>query len=172
MKRDSVRTFPLATLTFVFLICGCSAFRNDPSLSEKVTEKSLVSPGVETISPPPLSALTVLPSVAEVLASVPEGRADPFAPVLEGTSSSSNSTQPASGDQDWEVIGVLAVGDELRAMVRTAEGTGVVCLGAAGRCPGDGQQLFPTNVAVQMINIRRGCLTLLRSGKTQRRCMA
>ncbi len=164
----------LASLTLALLACGCSVDRTDHSTLERVSESPMVSPDAEAVSPAPTNAFRALPSVAEVLASVPEGRADPFAPVPQ-----SNAVLPApdiselgaSGDQDWQVIGVLSVGDQLRALIRTAEGSGMVCLGEGGRCPGHGEGLFSMDVAVEEINMRRGCLTLMRSGKSQRRCM-
>lgn len=66
---------------------------------------------------------------------------------------------------------MLSVADQLRALISTAEGSGVVCLGAGGRCPGEAQQLFPMDVEVQTINIRTGCLTVLQAGRSQRVCI-
>ena len=103
-----------------------------------------------------------------VLVAVPVGRSDPFAPFPKRTS---GAELGASGERDWKVLGVLSVADQLRALISTAEGSGVVCLGAGGRCPGEAQQLFPMDVEVQAINIRTGCLTVLQSGTSQRVCI-
>jgi len=150
------------------LIVGCSSDPTDGIQSNRLNETPLELPEAEVVSPPPATALTVLPSVDEVLVAVPEGRSDPFAPFPKRTS---GPELGASGERDWKVLGVLSVADQLRALISTAEGSGVVCLGAGGRCPGEAQQLFPMDVEVQAINIRTGCLTVLQSGTSQRVCI-
>jgi hypothetical protein len=158
----------LSTLMLGALIAGCSADSTDVTESNRVNELPLELPNAEVVSSPPATALTVLPSVDEVLVAVPEGRSDPFSPFPKRTS---GPELGASGERDWKVLGVLAVADQLRALISTAEGSGVVCLGAGGRCPGEAQQLFPMDVEVQAINIRTGCLTVLQSGTSQRVCI-
>ncbi len=155
-------------LMFGASIAGCSDDPTDVSQSSEVNAPPLLSPQ-ETVEPSlPQTALTVLPSVDEVLVSVPEGRTDPFAPFPQRTSGPDLGDV---GDQDWKVLGVLSVADQLRALISTTEGSGVVCLGAGGRCPGEAQQLFPMDVEVQTINIRTGCLTVLQAGRSQRVCI-
>ena len=150
------------------LIAGCSADSTDVTQSNRVNEPPLELPNAEVVSSPPATALTVLPSVNEVLVAVPEGRSDPFAPFPQ---SSSGSDQGAQGERSWTVLGVLSVADQSRALISTTQGSGVVCLGAGGRCPGEAQQLLPMDVEVQAINIRTGCLTVLQSGTSQRVCI-
>ena len=125
--------------------------------------------------------LIPLPSRDQVLASVPEGRSDPFAPVVPragtvGSSAETTSSAIADADAtsapDVSVQGVLQVGGELRALVKTTVGAGTVCVGPRGRCPGDAAALLPLGWSVQAIDLRRGCLDVLISGQTQRRCMA
>ena len=158
-----------ATLILAALIAGCSADSTDGIQASRVDETPLELPEAEAVSQPPAAtALTVLPSIDEVLVAVPEGRSDPFAPFPKRTS---GPELGASGERDWKVLGVLSVADQLRALISTAEGSGVVCLGAGGRCPGEAQQLFPMDVEVQAINIRTGCLTVLQSGTSQRVCI-
>ncbi len=150
------------------LIAGCSADSSDVSQSNRLNKAPLALPEAVDVSPPPTTALTVLPSVDEVLVAVPEGRTDPFAPFSQRTS---GPDLGASEDRGWTVLGVLSVADQLRALISTAEGSGVVCLGAGGRCPGEAQQLFPMDVEVQAINLRTGCLTVLKAGQSQRVCI-
>ena len=150
------------------LIGGCSADPTDATQSNRVKENPLVLPETKVVSPLAATALTVLPSVNEVLIAVPEGRNDPFAPFPERT------TGPelgAAGERDWKLLGVLSVADQVRALISTGERSGVVCLGAGGRCPGEAQQLFPMDLEVQAINIRTGCLTVHQSGQSQRVCI-
>lgn len=160
--------FALSTLLIGVLIGGCSAEPSDPSQSQSVIGSPEVSPEPKEVSPPATTALTVLPSVDDVLVSVPDGRNDPFAPYPKR---SSDSDLGASGDRNWTVLGVLSVSNQLRALIRTPQGSGVVCLGAGGRCPGEPQQLLPMNLEVQAINIRTGCLTVSQSGQPQRVCI-
>ena len=158
-----------STLILAALIAGCSADSTDGIQASRVDETPLELPEAEAVSQPPAAtALTVLPSIDEVLVAVPEGRSDPFAPFPQ---SSSGSDQGAQGERSWTVLGVLSVADQSRALISTTQGSGVVCLGAGGRCPGEAQQLLPMDVEVQAINIRTGCLTVLQSGTSQRVCI-
>ena len=155
-----------STLILAALIAGCSADSTDGIQASRVDETPLELPEAEAVSQPPAAtALTVLPSIDEVLVAVPEGRTDPFAPFRQRTSVGPE--LGGSGERDWKVLGVLAVADQVRALISTAEGSGVVCLGAGGRCPGEAQQLLPMDVEVQAINIRTGCLSVLQSGKSE-----
>ena len=158
----------------------------EPDLSQ--SSSASPSPGVTAdVTPeasPGLAAapgLIPLPSRDQVLASVPEGRSDPFAPVVPRAGmvgSSEETASPAAVDTDATsapdvtVQGVLQVGGELRALVQTATGAGTVCVGPRGRCPGDAAALLPLGWSVQGIDLRRGCLDVMVSGQSQRRCMA
>ena len=105
------------------------------------------------------TGLIPLPSREQVLSSVPEGRADPFAPIL--------------GDpEELKVKGVIAVGPELRALVSISEVSGTVCVGSRGRCPGDAAALLPIVWTVNSIDLDRGCLSLSISRESQRLCIA
>ena len=154
----------LSTLILGALIGGCSADSTDGTQSNRVNATPLALLEAKVESALPATPLTVLPSVGEVLVAVPEGRTDPFAPFPKRT------TEP-DRQQDLKVLGVLSVADQLRALISTAEGSGIVCLGAGGRCPGEAQQLFPMDLEVHAINIRTGCLTVLQSGHSQRVCI-
>ncbi len=179
-------------LLFGISLAGCSVNPTERprpvSDSEHVSplkDNLLGSPGVEQPSLQTNTGLTVLPGVAEVLASLPYGRVDPFAPFLQGSSrqdpphspiavlgTSPDSDLEPSPEIDWDVMGVLSVGDEHRALIRTSAGSGVVCVGGAGgRCPGASDSLLPMEVSVQAIDLRLGCLTVLHSGRSERRCM-
>ena len=170
LKLRQASSVALFTLMLGALIGGCSADPTDSTQYNRVIETPSVLPEVKVVTPPPppATALTVLPSVDEVLVAVPEGRIDPFAPFPTRTS---GPELGASGERDWKVLGVLSVDDQLRALISTTEGSGVVCLGAGGRCPGEAQQLFPMDLEVQAINIRTGCLTVIQSGQSQRVCI-
>ena len=132
---------------------------------------------VAELSPPlPSSAATgliPLPTREQVLSSVPEGRDDPFAPIVVRSMAATAQIDPdAAARSDFEVMGVLAVGAELRALVRGSEVSGTVCVGQRGRCPGDAAAPLPMGWTVQSIDLGRGCLRLSISGDSQLRCIA
>lgn len=138
-----------------------------PGDEEVASQPSQASSG--RLAPP--SSFVPLPSLEQVLSAVPDGRPDPFAPVavaapvtVSELSGSAPEQPPVLGLQ---VQGVLSVGGERRALVATAEGSGSVCLGQRGRCPGDRTALLPPGWVVQAIDLRRGCLTVAVAGQSE-----
>jgi len=118
------------------------------------------------------TGLIPLPTREQVLSSVPEGRADPFAPTMVSSTAMTSQVDPdAAAGPDFKVRGVVAVGAELRELVSLSEVSGTVCVGPRGRCPGDAVFLLPVGWAVQSIDLGRGCLSLSVSGDSQRRCI-
>ena len=111
------------------------------------------------------TGLIPLPTRQQVLSSVPEGRADPFAPTIQVDPN-------AAAGPDFKVRGVVAVGAELRALVSLSEVSGTVCVGPRGRCPGDAAALLPIGWTVNSIDLDRGCLSLSISRESQRLCIA
>ena len=73
----------------------------------------------------------------------------------------------AAASTGLSLQGVLAVGGQLQALVRTASGSGPVCLGQAGRCKGIKTPLLPKEWSVLSIDLPSGCLTYAVDGKTQ-----
>ena len=177
------RCFPLVLVGLA--ACG-RATTPDLYQSPSPAPSPVVAADVAPEASPGLASapgLIPLPSRDQVLASVPEGRSDPFAPIVSSVQrvgSSEETTSPAAADADadatpapdMKVQGVLQVGGELRALVQTATGAGTVCVGPRGRCPGDAAALLPLGWSVQGIDLRRGCLDVMVSGQVQRRCMA
>ena len=62
---------------------------------------------------------------------------------------------PATG---LTLTGGLLLGDQKRAMVITPSGSGVICVGADGRCGADAPLLLPTGWSVLRIDVARGCI--------------
>ena len=134
---------------------------------QSVAEMSLPSPSS------PATGLIPLPSREQVLSSVPEGRADPFAPTMVRSTAMTSQVDPnAAAGPNLQVRGVLAVGSELRALVSVSEVSGTVCVGPRGRCPGDAAALLPMGWTVNSIDLDRGCLSLSISRESQRLCIA
>ena len=117
------------------------------------------------------SGLTPLLTREQVLSSVPEGRADPFAPTDANSMAGAGQIDPGTAAKDFKVRGVMTVGSELRALVTISQASGTVCVGPRGRCPGDAAALLPMGWSVQSIDLGRGCLSLSVSGQPQRRCI-
>ena len=184
VRRDSPGLTRCLLLVLVGLAACGRATTPDLSQSPSPAPAPVVAADVAPEASPGLASapgLIPLPSRDQVLASVPEGRSDPFAPIVssvqrvgssEATISPAAPAVDASPASDMKVQGVLQVGGELRALVQTATGAGTVCVGPRGRCPGDAAALLPLGWSVQGIDLRRGCLDVMVSGQVQRRCMA
>lgn len=173
--RISASVSGAALLVVVALggLSGCGQEENNaPSADalpsdQSVAEMSLPSPSS------PATGLIPLPSREQVLSSVPEGRADPFAPTMVRSTAMTSQVDPnAAAGPNLQVRGVLAVGAELRALVSISEVSGTVCVGPRGRCPGDAAALLPMGWTVNSIDLDRGCLSLSISRESQRLCIA
>ena len=173
--RISASVSGAALLVVVALggLSGCGQEENNaPSADalpsdQSVAEMSLPSPSS------PATGLIPLPSREQVLSSVPEGRADPFAPTMVRSTAMTSQVDPnAAAGPNLQVRGVLAVGAELRALVSLSEVSGTVCVGPRGRCPGDAAALLPMGWTVNSIDLDRGCLSLSISRESQRLCIA
>ena len=118
-----------------------------------------VEPSESTTPQAPDIGLTPLPTVEQVQEAAPAGRADPF-----GRLSAADVQDPASG---LTLTGVLMVGTQQRALVTTASGSGVICVGSDGRCGDDSPVLLPVGWSVLSIDVARGCIRLALNGEAQ-----
>ncbi|WP_186595320.1 hypothetical protein [Synechococcus sp. PROS-7-1] len=153
--------------------CGSDSTQNAaPGLKPPVAKDVASKPSKDRpdrLAPP--TSFVPLPSLEQVLSAVPDGRPDPFAPVV--VAGSPAATDPRASDADQppslglQVQGVLAVGGQRRALVTTSEGSGPVCVGERGRCPGESSGLLPVGWVVQAIDLRRGCLTVSVAGQSE-----
>ena len=89
----------------------------------------------------------------------PGGRADPFGPLV-----GVEVQDPTIG---LTLTGVLLVGDQKRAMVTTPSGSGVICVGADGRCGEDAPVLLPSGWSVLSIDVARGCIRMALNDEPQ-----
>ena len=148
----------LAPVAVLLVVGGCS--------SETPTAKApQLDPG-KPLPPSDASAsaaseigLTPLPSVEEVQQAAPGGRMDPFGPL---------STVEGQGSASGLILtGVLMVGHQQRALVSTASGTAVICVGSDGRCSADAPVILPTGWSVLSIDVESGCIRLGLNGEPQ-----
>jgi hypothetical protein len=120
------------------------------------------SPQASVPSPPEIEiGLIPLPSAEEVQQAAPGGREDPFGRLA---AAGIDVQDPASG---LTLTGVLMVGNQQRAMVTTASGSGVICVGADGRCEDDAPQVLPKGWSVLSIDMPSGCIRLALNGEPQ-----
>ena len=174
-SRISASVSCVALLSFVVVggLSGCGQEDNNAPSAEVLP---FDQPAAEMSLPRPstlATGLIPLPTRAQLLSSVPEGRADPFAPTMVRSTAMASQVDPnAAAGPNLQVRGVLAVGAELRALVSVSEVSGTVCVGPRGRCPGDAAALLPMGWTVNSIDLDRGCLSLSISRESQRLCIA
>ena len=125
------------------------------------------TPVPEVLGPvTPPAALTPLPTTAQVQDSVSRGRVDPFAPVV-GPQAGAGAAGGSGEGGGISLQGVMAVGSQVQALVRTSAGSGAICLGPAGRCSANDGELLPKKWTVRTIDLESGCLTYTVEGKAQ-----
>ena len=151
----------LAPVAMLMVAGGCGGETPTTTALPPVPVKP--EPLLETSAPviPPIG-LTPLPSAEEVQQAAPGGRADPFGPLV-GVEAA-DVQDPTTG---LILTGVLLVGDQKRAMLTTASGSGVVCVGSDGRCGEDAPVLLPTGWSVLSIDVERGCIRLALNDEPQ-----
>lgn len=164
-----------AALSLSLVLTGCGEAQ--PIDGPVTAPPSRSAPPVVEPDPPrsiPDLGLTPLPTPQQVQASGGGGRADPFAAVLvPGASTTTDAASGGDPDSGVTLTGVLRVGGQQRALVRSSLGNGVLCIGREGRCEGDVGSLLPQGWSVLAIDVQRGCIRLARSGEPQAPlCMA
>ena len=164
-KQAAERWFlPVVVLVSV---AGCG--RETPTATALPSAPVQPAPLPEASAPAALAiGLTPLPSAEEVQQAAPGGREDPFGR-LAAADVDVDVQDPASG---LTLTGVLMVGNQQRAMVTTASGSGVICVGADGRCEDDAPLVLPTGWSVLSIDMVSGCIRLSLNDEPQDFCIA
>ncbi len=152
---------PVAISLFVGSLVACQPPGQDPPAASAPAPV----PAAVT-SAPPLGAsgtgFTPLPSPEQVLAALPVGRPDPFAPAAQAAG-------PAAGAPAdvLRLTGVLSSRHGPQALVQLAPGqSGAVCVGPRGRCSGSGlPPLLPPGWSVERIDVAQGRLLLNQAGQ-------
>jgi len=105
-----------------------------------------------------LAPVAVLVVVGGCGGETPTATALPSVPVKPAPLPETSEVQdPTTG---LALTGVLLVGDQKRAIVTTPNGSGVICVGADGRCGADAPLLLPTGWSVLSIDVEHGCIRL------------
>ena len=139
----------LAPVAVLVVVGGCGGETPTATALPSVPIKAEPLPETSAVQAPPIG-LTPLPSAEEVQQAAPGDRADPFAPLV-----GVDAQDPTTG---LALTGVLLVGDQKRAIVTTPNGSGVICVGADGRCGADAPLLLPTGWSVLSIDVASGCI--------------
>jgi hypothetical protein len=149
------------------LLAACG--QSSPPQADLPTPTPAPEVAASPAAPQP-SGLTPLPSANQVLASLPIGRIDPFAPATPVAAPGDPRVQaaaPLALPADFRFSGVLRVGSTPQALVQVGDQIGAVCIGADGRCVGSGQDsLLPDGWGVTAIDVDRGRLTLRRGSQS------
>ena len=142
----------LAPVAVWVVVGGCGGETPTATALPSVPVKPEPLPETSAVQAPSIG-LTPLPLAEEVQQAAPGGRADPFAPLV-GVEAA-DAQDPTTG---LALTGVLLVGDQKRAIVTTPNASGVICVGADGRCGADAPLLLPTGWSVLSIDVASGCI--------------
>ena len=151
----------LAPVALLMVAGGCGGETPTATALPPVPVKPAPLPETSAPAAPPIG-LTPLPSAEEVQQTAPGGRADPFGPLV-----GVEAADVQDATSGLTLTGVLLVGDQKRAMLTTASGSGVVCVGSDGRCGEDAPVLLPTGWSVLSIDVERGCIRLALNDEPQ-----
>ncbi len=162
----------LALLAAATLLGACS--QPNPDAGAQAPQPSPTRPpAAQTPAPPPAkpaqaTGFTPLPSANQVIAAVPTGRVDPFAPggvPVGADGGPAKPPAPLTLPEGFRFSGVIRSGSRPQALVQIGDQTGPICPGPRGACPGSGlEALLPAGWSVAAIDVDRGRLTL-RQGK-------
>jgi len=112
--------------------------------------------------PTPAAGFTPLPTPQQVIAELPTGRLDPFAPLPQAKAAAPGGT-PAG---DVRFTGVIRSAGQAQALVQVGDQSGAVCVGRRGVCPGSGlPALLPSDWSVTSIDVASGRLVLNQAGQ-------
>jgi hypothetical protein len=163
-------------LLALIALAGCSAQGPQDGATAAGQVPAAVAPVAASNTPAAAPAdaggggFTPLPSPEQVLAALPVGRPDPFAPVVAPAQAAGSAAgSPADG---LRLTGVLRSSYGPQAFVQLAPGqSGSVCVGPRGRCSGSGlPALLPVGWSVERIDVAQGRLLLNQAG--QRRLLS
>lgn len=111
--------------------------------------------------PQPAAGFTPLPTPQQVVAALPSGRVDPFAPLAQPAGRAA----PAAA-ADLRFTGVIRSAGQAQALVQMGDQSGAVCVGRRGVCPGSGlPALLPADWSVTSIDVASGRLVLNQAGQ-------
>jgi len=119
-------------------------------------------PAAAAAEPTPAPGFTPLPTPQQVVAALPTGRQDPFAPLPQAKAAAPGGA-PAG---DLRFTGVIRSAGQAQALVQVGDQSGAVCVGRRGVCVGSGlPALLPADWSVTSIDVASGRLVLNQAGQ-------
>ncbi len=144
-------------------VAGCTSSSGPETISlPPAPPKPAAAAAATTASAPqPTAGFTPLPTPQQVVAALPTGRVDPFAPLPQPVSKAG-----AALAGDLRFTGVIRSAGQAQALVQVGEQSGAVCVGRRGVCPGSGlPALLPSDWSVTSIDVASGRLVLNQAGQ-------
>jgi hypothetical protein len=139
--------------------CGSSSGPESISLPPPPAKPAAATPAAA--APQPAAGFTPLPTPQQVVAALPTGRIDPFAPLSQAKAAGGGA--PAG---DVRFTGVIRSAGQAQALVQLGDQSGAVCVGRRGVCPGSGlPALLPADWSVTSIDVASGRLVLNQAGQ-------
>ena len=124
--------------------------------------KPAPSQKTDAAEPTPAAGFTPLPTPQQVVAALPTGRLDPFAPLPQAKAV----TPGGAAAGDLRFTGVIRSAGQAQALVQVGDQSGAVCVGRRGVCVGSGlPALLPADWSVTSIDVVSGRLVLNQAGQ-------
>ena len=142
----------LSILIVVFFISSCGSRQKETNLSFPAPFQSIEKSKIEKNKVEELRENTLkdLPSVDDITSSVKIGRDNPFLPVLKENENNLN----------FKLVGLIEVGTEKRALIKTPFSSEVICLGNRGKCQDKENAVLPADWEVKEINNTSKCILI------------
>lgn len=165
------------TALAALLLGGCGAVDPDALVPSPPPAKPTVSPAVSPTASvaaqdpaKPSPAFTPLPTPQQVVAALPAGRPDPFAPIPPPPGSApakvAGGGTAAAAAPSLLLTGLIHSAGQVQALVQIGAESGPVCVGRRGACPGTGlPPLLPAGWNVTSIDVASGRLALRQAGQ-------
>ena len=136
----------------IILISSCAAKNNESNLTFPAPLNSINKSNKKNIDEKKFkeNSLEELPSIKDVKSSIKIGRKNPFLPVYKLSEKKLN----------FELIGLIEVGKQKRALINTPFGSEVICIGQRGKCNDEEDAVLPTNWSVMQINNPKNCILI------------
>ena len=152
-----------ALLLFPALVaCGSSPESGTISLPPAEPKPAAAPTAPDAAKPEPAAGFTPLPTPAQVVAALPTGRIDPFAPLAQPAAAGA----PQAAASDVRFTGVIRSAGQAQALVQVGDQSGAVCVGRRGVCRGSGlPALLPADWSVTSIDVASGKLVLNQAGQ-------
>jgi hypothetical protein len=160
-QRNRALSVPVTLLALVPILAACASGSGPETISlPPASPKPAAAPSAAA-APQPATGFTPLPTPQQVVAALPTGRIDPFAPLAQPRAAAATASTG-----DLRFTGVIRSAGRAQALVQVGDQSGAVCVGRRGLCPGSGlPALLPPDWAVMSIDVASGRMVLNQAGQ-------